>query len=116
MFYIYEYYSIRGSVFDFYDYNKTPFDFAYYVDRNKNKWQLFLILPGMMQFFIGIVASCRAYFALQKNGIAQDVRSSVIKMHTIIVITFFVCNVPVVAANSLSVAAYFKILGLPLEV
>ena len=70
MFYIYEYLSIRGTVFAFFDHDKPIEDFKEYLERNENKWQLFLIFPGMMQFFIGMIASCRAYFALQKNGIA----------------------------------------------
>lgn len=38
LFYIFEYNSIHGSIFQFFDYNKDPKLFEEYVDRNNNKW------------------------------------------------------------------------------
>jgi hypothetical protein len=74
-----EYYLIEGSIFVAFDLSDPAYDLSEYMDINRDKWKVLLIVPLVAQLLIGGFSCYKAYMSFHVPGVGQEVRIQVIK-------------------------------------
>jgi hypothetical protein len=96
-----EYKLIDGSIFVALDTTDTTQTFQGYIEENRQKWKILLIVPFMGQLVIGVYSCYKAFKSFTVPGVGQEVRVRVIKRQMAFVIITVICNSPLTLSEVL---------------